>query len=144
MNAHPKSTRDFEDILPDAGLRITRPRKTILKSLADQGDHPDALEIYKRAQEADATVSLATVYRTMKLLQDKGVIRRLSFEGGPSRFEAGNSEHHDHIVDVETGQVIEFRSEEIERLQEQIANKLGYEIVSHRLELYARRRTPRK
>jgi Fur family ferric uptake transcriptional regulator len=135
-----KSTRGFEEVLRDAGLRITRPRKAILRLLCSQGDHPDAVEIYRRAKEADASVSLATVYRTMKVLQDKGAIRRLTFEGGPSRFEAANRAHHDHIVDVETGQVIEFRSEEIERLQEEIANELGYEIVSHRLELYARRR----
>ena len=140
MTANPRTTREFEDLLREAGLRITQPRKTILRSIADQGDHPDALEIYRRAKETDASVSLSTVYRTMKVLQDKGAIRRLSFEGGPSRFEPADGAHHDHLVDVETGQVIEFRSEEIERLQEEIASKLGYEIVSHRLELYARRR----
>jgi Fur family ferric uptake transcriptional regulator len=140
VSGGPKHNRDFEGILRDAGLRVTGPRKTILRSIADQGDHPDALEIYRRAKQADAGVSLATVYRTMKVLQDKGAIRRLSFEGGPSRFEPADSEHHDHIVDVETGQVIEFRSEEIERLQEEVASKLGYEIISHRLEIYARRR----
>ena len=143
MNDDQRGSRDFAQLLRDAGLRITRPRKTILKTIADQGDHPDALEIYRRAKETDASVSLSTVYRTMKILQDKGAIRRHAFEGGPSRFEPADRAHHDHIVDVDTGQVIEFRSEEIERLQEEIASKLGYEIVSHRLELYARRRRPK-
>ena len=144
MKEDPKGPRDFAQLLRDAGLRITRPRKTILKTIADQEDHPDALEIYRRARETDASVSLSTVYRTMKVLQDKGAIHRHAFEGGPSRFEPADRVHHDHIVDVETGQVIEFRSEEIERLQEKIASELGYEIVSHRLELYARRRKPTK
>lgn len=143
MNQDQRASRDFAQLLRDAGLRITRPRKTILKTIADQGDHPDALEIYRRAKETDASVSLSTVYRTMKILQDKGAIRRHAFEGGPSRFEPADRAHHDHIVDVDTGQVIEFRSEEIERLQEKIASKLGYEIVFHRLELYARRRKRR-
>ena len=143
MNEDQRGSCDFAQLLRDAGLRITRPRKTILKTIADQGDHPDALEIYRRAKETDASVSLSTVYRTMKILQDKGAIRRHAFEGGPSRFEPADRAHHDHIVDVDTGQVIEFRSEEIERLQEKIASKLGYEIVFHRLELYARRRKPK-
>jgi Fur family ferric uptake transcriptional regulator len=140
VDENPKGTRDFEQLLRDAGLRITRPRKTILRTIVEQGDHPDALEIYRRAKESDANVSLSTVYRTMKALQDKGAIRRHAFEGGKSRFEPTDRAHHDHIVDVDTGQVIEFRSEQIEQLQEEIARQLGYEIVSHRFELYVRRR----
>ena len=111
--------------------------------LADEHEHPDAIGIYRKAREADASVSLATVYRTLKVLQDKGAIRRHLFEGGASRFESADRPHHDHIVDVDTGEIIEFRSEQIERLQDEIAGLLGYEIVSHRLELYARRRRPK-
>lgn len=142
MKEDASGTGDFEQLLRKAGLRITGPRKAILRSIADQEDHPDALEIYRRAKQTDSSVSLSTVYRTMRILQDRGAVRRHAFEGGPSRFEPADRAHHDHIVDVETGQVIEFRSEEIERLQKEIARKLGYEIVSHRLELYARRRRP--
>ena len=133
---------DYEAILRNAGVRITRPRRTILAILADGEDHPDALEIFRRAAEIDPAISLSTVYRTMKLLEEKGAIQRHVFEGGPSRFEQAAGRHHDHLIDVDTGDVVEFRSDRIERLQEEIARELGYELVSHRLELYARRRKP--
>ena len=121
-------------------MRITRPRKVILSILADAGDHPDALEIFKRAVEIDSGISLSTVYRTMKLLEGVGAIHRHAFEGGPSRFEPAGVEHHDHLIDLDTGDVIEFHSERIEELQQEIARELGYDIVHHRLELYGRRR----
>lgn len=140
MASDRKSERDYEGLLREAGVRITRPRKAILRILAEGGDHPDALDIFRRATEIDASVSLSTVYRTMKLLQDKGAIHRHAFEGGPSRFEHADSPHHDHIIDMDTGDVIEFRSEKIEQLQDEIARSLGYEIVFHRLELYGRKR----
>lgn len=127
-------------MLRDAGVRITRPRKTILRILSEDGDHPDALAIFRRAAAIDAEISLATVYRTMKLLEDRGAIHRHAFEGGPARFEKAGSPHHDHIIDMDTGDVVEFRSEKIERLQDEIARAFGYEIVSHRLELYGRKR----
>ncbi|MBO0664328.1 transcriptional repressor [Jiella sp. MQZ9-1] len=133
-------TSDFEAVLRGAGLRITRQRRVILAILAEGGDHPDALALFRRAARQDPTISLSTVYRTMKVLEEKGAIQRHTFEGGPARFEHVDSQHHDHLIDLDTGAVIEFRSDRIERLQEEIAKELGYEIVSHRLELYGRRR----
>ena len=103
-------------------------------------DHPDALEIFRRAVAVDASISLSTVYRTMKLLGDMGAIHRHAFEGGPSRFEHATGDHHDHLIDIETGDVIEFKSDRIEQLQDEIAKSLGYDIVHHRLELYGRKR----
>lgn len=131
---------DYERLLRDAGVRITRPRKIILKILAERDDHPDAMAIFRRAVRLDDSISLSTVYRTMKLLEDKGAIQRHAFEGGPSRFEPADSDHHDHLIDVDTGAVIEFHSEKIEQLQDEIAQSLGYEIIRHRLELYGRKK----
>mgnify|MGYP001951103768 FL=1 len=112
----------------------------ILAILAEGGDHPDALALFRRAARQDPSISLSTVYRTMKVLEERGAIQRHTFEGGPARFEQADGAHHDHLIDLDTGAVIEFRSERIEKLQEEIAAELGYEIVSHRLELYGRRR----
>lgn len=131
---------DYETILRKAGVRITRPRKIILKILADHDDHPDAMAIFRRAVRLDDSISLSTVYRTMKLLEDMGAIQRHAFEGGPSRFEPADGAHHDHLIDLDTGQVIEFHSEKIEQLQDEIAKSLGYKIVHHRLELYGRKK----
>ena len=131
---------DYETALREAGMRITRPRRIILGILAQAGDHPDAMEIFRRAVEVDKGISLSTVYRTMKLLENIGAIHRHAFEGGPSRFEPAAGEHHDHLIDIDTGDVIEFQSDRIEQLQHEIAGALGYEIVHHRLELYGRRR----
>lgn len=133
--------RDYERALRAAGVRITRQRRTILRILSEADDHPDAMELYRRATAVDASISLTTVYRTLKLLAEKGEIHRHAFEGGPSRFEHADSAHHDHLIDLDTGQVIEFRSDKIERLQRQIARELGYDIVHHRLELYGRKRS---
>ncbi len=133
---------DSETILRDAGVRITRQRRTILRILDQDGDHPDALEIFRRASAIDPSISLSTVYRTMRLLEEKGAIHRHAFGGGPSRFEQAGGGHHDHLIDIETGAVMEFRSDTIEALQDEIARRLGYEIVSHRLELYGRKRRP--
>lgn len=132
--------RDYESELRKAGVRLTKPRLAILKTLREMDDHPDAMEIFKRAVKIDQTISLATVYRTMKLLEELGAVHRHSFEGGPARFENADGEHHDHIIDLDTGDVIEFHSEKIELLQQQIADELGYDIVHHRLELYGRKR----
>ncbi len=131
---------DYERRLRQAGVRITRPRKVILDLLSEMEDHPDAMEIYRRAIACDPTISLSTVYRTMKLLEGFGAIQRHAFEGGPSRFEQAGGEHHDHLIDIETGDVIEFKSDRIEALQDEIARRLGYDIVHHRLELYGRKR----
>ena len=132
---------DFEGALRQAGVRITRQRKVILQVLQEAADHPDAMEVYRRAQIRDSSVSLTTVYRTLKLLQERGDIHRHSFEGGPSRFENADQVHHDHLIDLDTGQVVEFQSEKIEALQREIARELGYDLVHHRLELYGRKRT---
>jgi Fur family ferric uptake transcriptional regulator len=140
MMKRPQKRLDYEKELRKAGVRITRPRRTILGILSQTDDHPDALEIFRRAVAIDSTISLSTVYRTMKLLGDLGAIRRHAFEGGPSRFEHATGEHHDHLIDIETGDVIEFKSDRIEQLQDEIAKSLGYDIVHHRLELYGRKR----
>jgi Fur family transcriptional regulator, ferric uptake regulator len=136
-------TRDYEGTLRRAGVRITRPRRIILGILNEAGDHPDAMEIFRRAVEMDGSISLSTVYRTMKLLESHGAIHRHAFEGGPSRFEPADGDHHDHLIDIETGDVIEFHSRRIEELQQEIARELGYDIVRHRLELYGRKRKRR-
>lgn len=131
---------DYERMLRKAGIRITRPRRIILAILSSGEGHPDALEIFKRASAEDGSISLSTVYRTMKLLEGLGAIHRHAFEGGPSRFENAGGEHHDHLIDLDTGDVIEFKSDRIEQLQHEIARSLGYDIVHHRLELYGRKR----
>ncbi|MRG54327.1 manganese uptake regulator, Fur family [Phyllobacterium sp. YR620] len=135
MNQKP----DYEKELRNAGIRITRPRRIILDILTSTEDHPDAMKIFHRASEIDDSISLSTVYRTMNLLEEMGAIHRHAFSGGPSRFEQAHGEHHDHLIDIDTGAVIEFKSEKIEQLQEEIARSLGYDIVHHRLELYARK-----
>ena len=127
-------------LLRNAGVRLTRPRKIILKILSEGDDHPDVMDIFRRTIRLDDNISLSTVYRTMKLLEDKGAIQRHAFEGGPSRFEPVDSGHHDHLIDLDTGDVIEFHSERIEQLQDEIARSLGYEIIHHRLELYGRKK----
>lgn len=134
---------DYERTLRDAGVRITRPRRIILGILSETAGHPDAMEIFQQATAIDANISLSTVYRTMKLLEEQGAIHRHAFDGGPSRFETAEGEHHDHLIDIETGDVIEFQSDRIEELQKEIARALGYDIVHHRLELYGRKRAKR-
>jgi Fur family ferric uptake transcriptional regulator len=131
--------RNYEEELRQAGVRITRPRRIILGILSETEDHPDALAIFRRAVTLDSSISLSTVYRTMKLLETVGAIRRHAFEGGPSRFEQASGAHHDHLIDIDTGDVVEFRSDRIEKLQDEVARALGYEIVHHRLELYGRK-----
>jgi Fur family ferric uptake transcriptional regulator len=135
-------TERLEAMLREAGLRITRQRRIILEILEESDGHPDAAQIFARASARDGHISLATVYRTMKALAESGAIQRHAFEGGPARFEQAQSVHHDHLIDLETGEVIEFTSDRIEMLQEEIAARLGYEIVHHRLELYGRRIKP--
>ncbi|MEM7545857.1 MAG: Fur family transcriptional regulator [Pseudomonadota bacterium] len=131
---------NLENALRKDGVRITRQRSALLKVLAEASDHPDATELHRRAREIEETVSLATVYRTLTALEAQGVVQRLAFEGAPARFETTDAPHHDHIIDVETGDVIEFRSEKIEALQALIAEELGYDVVHHRLELYCKKK----
>lgn len=125
--------------LREDGVRITRQRAALLDVLARADDHPDAPELHRRAQAVDDSVSLATVYRTLSVLERQGVVNRLQFEGEAARFETTDLPHHDHIIDIDSGEVIEFSSPKIERLQALIAAELGYEVVRHRLELYCRK-----
>ncbi|WP_265516045.1 Fur family transcriptional regulator [Nitratireductor luteus] len=143
MNETAGPQKDYEQDLRRAGVRITRPRQVILRILSKTDDHPDAMEIFQRASEVDPSISLSTVYRTMKLLEEKGAIHRHAFEGGRARFEQAGGEHHDHLIDIDTGDVIEFHSTRIEALQDEIAKSLGYDIVHHRLELYGKKRRKR-
>jgi Fur family transcriptional regulator, ferric uptake regulator len=121
------------------GVRITRQRAALLAVLAQAEDHPDASELHRRAREIDESVSLSTVYRTLTVLEDQSVVQRHAFEGAPARFETADAPHHDHIIDLDTGNVMEFYSDRIERLQAEIAAEHGYEVVRHRLELYCRK-----
>ena len=139
MEIFDKQAGQMEQALREEGVRVTRQRKALLHVLAEAEDHPDANELHRRAQEIDETVSLATVYRTLSVLQDQGVIHRHAFEGGGARFETADVPHHDHIIDIDTGAVMEFSSDKIEQLQAEIAKELGYEVVHHRLELYCRK-----
>ena len=137
-----RATR-LEQALRDAGVRVTRQRAALLRVIAGSEDHPDAAELHRRAEAAGAGVSLATVYRTLTTLQTQGVIDKLEFQGEPARWEAADQHHHDHMIDVDSGEVVEFADDRIERLQAEIAAEMGYEIVHHRLELYVRRRRER-
>jgi Fur family ferric uptake transcriptional regulator len=118
------------------GLRMTGQRRVIAEVLDRAEDHPDVEELHRRAAEIDPRVSLATVYRTVKLFQDNDIIERHDFRAGRSRYEAAPERHHDHLIDVTSGKVIEFANPEIERLQNRIASELGFRLVGHRLELY--------
>lgn len=131
--------KELEAALRKAGVRLTRQRAALLRVIAASEDHPDAAELHARAEAAGAGVSLATVYRTLTTLQAQGVIEKLEFQDQPARWEAADQCHHDHMIDVETGEVMEFTHDRIERLQAEIAAEMGYEIVHHRLELYVRR-----
>jgi len=124
----------------ERGLRMTDQRRIIAKVLSDANDHPDAEEVYARATALDPKISLATVYRTVRLFDEAGIIETHDFRDGRARYELAEGEHHDHLIDVQTGDVIEFVNEEIERLQEKIAEKFGYELVDHRMELYGRKK----
>jgi len=121
----------------EKGLRMTEQRRTVARVLAEATDHPDVEELHRRAAAVDERISLATVYRTVKLFEDEGILERHDFRDGRSRYEQASETHHDHLIDVESGDIIEFRDEEIERLQEAIARRLGYRLVDHRLELFA-------
>jgi Fur family transcriptional regulator, ferric uptake regulator len=118
------------------GLRLTEQRRTIAQVLEDADDHPDVEELYARASAVDPRISLATVYRTVKLFEESGILEKLDFRDGRARYEDADRDHHDHLIDLHSGEVIEFVDEEIEALQDKIARKLGYELKGHRMELY--------
>jgi Fur family ferric uptake transcriptional regulator len=138
MDAAPTSD-EHEALLRRAGLRVTRQRLIILEILLRAQGHPDAAAIFEEAAARDSRISLATVYRTVKALEESGAIQRHAFGHGPARFEQTTAGHHDHLIDIDTGEVVEFTSDRIEAIQAEIAARLGYEIVHHRLELYGRK-----
>jgi Fur family ferric uptake transcriptional regulator len=119
------------------GMRMTEQRRVVARVLSASADHPDVEELYRRCAKVDDRISIATVYRTVKLFEDSGIIERHDFREGRARYEQIPDTHHDHLINLRTGEVIEFRSEEIEKLQAEVARRLGYRLVDHRLELYA-------
>ena len=132
-----KELSAIEQACAAKGMRMTEQRRVIARVLGASQDHPDVEELYRRAVKIDDKISISTVYRTVKLFEDAGIIERHDFREGRSRYEQVPDEHHDHLIDVNNGNVIEFRSEEIERLQEESARRHGFKLVGHRLELYA-------
>lgn len=129
--------KTLEELCVERGMRMTGQRRVIAGVLQDAYDHPDVEELYRRAVAIDGNISISTVYRTVKLFEDLGIIEKHEFRDGRARYEPIPDEHHDHLIDVKSGDVIEFRNARIEALQEEIARELGYRIVDHRLELYA-------
>ena len=126
----------IEDRCLEKGLKMTEQRRVIARVLSEADDHPDAAEVYRRAADLDPRISMATVYRTIRLFEDCNVLERLNFGDGRVRYEEASREHHDHLIDVKSGKIIEFQNTEIERLQREVAREFGYELVDHRLELY--------
>lgn len=127
---------DLEQLCAERGLRITEQRRVIARVLSESEDHPDVEQLHRRAAAIDARISIATVYRTVRLFEEAGILDRHDFGDGRARYEAAPEAHHDHLIDVETGKVVEFVDPELEALQKQIAEKLGYRLVDHRMELY--------
>jgi len=119
------------------GMRMTEQRRVIARVLSASADHPDVEELYRRCAEIDDRISISTVYRTVKLFEDAGIIERHDFREGRARYEQMREDHHDHLINLRTGEVVEFKSEEIEKLQSEVARRLGFRLVDHRLELYA-------
>ena len=126
----------IEKLCLEKNMRMTEQRRVIARVLSTASDHPDVEELHRRSHAVDPHISIATVYRTVRLFEEAGIIDRLDFRDGRSRYEEHTDEHHDHLIDMKTGKVVEFVDEEIEALQEAIARKLGYKLVDHRLELY--------
>ena len=132
----------IEDKCIAKGVKLTEQRKIIAKVISEskelygESDHPDVDELYKRVSKIDSKISIATVYRTVKLLEESGILTKHDFKGGKARYEQINESHHDHLIDIKTGEIIEFVDEEIEELQKKIADKYGYKLVDHKLELY--------
>ena len=127
---------DLEQLCADRGLRITEQRRVVARVLSESEDHPDVELLHKRAAAIDPKISIATVYRTVRLFEEAGILDRHDFGDGRARYEAAPEAHHDHLIDVETGKVVEFVDPEVEALQRQIAARLGYRLVDHRMELY--------
>jgi Fur family ferric uptake transcriptional regulator len=130
-------TSRLEQLCIDKGLKMTDQRRVIARVLSEAEDHPDVEQVYRRATEIDPRISIATVYRTVRLFEEANILARHDFGDGRARYEEMPTDHHDHLIVLQTGRVIEFRNEEIERLQRKIADELGYQLVDHRLELFA-------
>ena len=135
---------DLEQLCAERGLRITDQRRVIARVLSDSDDHPDVDKVYQRASAIDANISIATVYRTVRLFEEAGILNRHDFGDGRSRYEPTTEEHHDHLIDVESGKVMEFTDPELEELQRLIAERMGYKLVDHRMELFAVPLKPRQ
>ena len=127
---------DIENKCIRKGLRLTDQRKLIAKVMSESENHPDVDELYQRVNKLDSKISIATVYRTVKLFEEAGIVAKHDFKGNKARYEQASEEHHDHLIDVNTGEIIEFVNDDIEKLQQRVAEKLGYKLVDHRLELY--------
>lgn len=133
----PLERKNIESLCASKGMRMTEQRRVIARVLAESEDHPDVEELYRRCAKVDDRISISTVYRTVRLFEDAGIIEKHDFRDGRARYETSSEAHHDHLINLRTGEVIEFQSEEIERLQAEVARKLGYKLIDHRLELYA-------
>ena len=129
-------TKTIEKKCLSKGVKLTEQRKVIAKVMSKSQDHPDVDELYNRVSKIDSKVSIATVYRTVKLFEEAGIVAKHDFRGGKARYEEISESHHDHLIDIKTGEIIEFVNEEIENLQKKVANKYGYDLVDHKLELY--------
>ncbi|MBZ0215735.1 MAG: transcriptional repressor [Fimbriimonadaceae bacterium] len=129
--------KSIEEICVDKGMRMTEQRRIIARVLSESIDHPDVEDVYRRVSRIDTGISISTVYRTVKLFEDAGILERHDFRDGRSRYEPVREEHHDHLIDLRSGNVIEFSNKDIEKLQAMVARELGYRLVDHRLELYA-------
>ena len=127
---------DIENKCIKKGVRLTDQRKLVAKIMSESDDHPDVDELHKRVSKLDSKISIATVYRTVKLFEEAGIIAKHDFKDNKARYEQTTQEHHDHLIDINTGEITEFVNEDIEKLQKQVATKLGYKLVDHRLELY--------
>tara|TARA_B100001123_G_C14768037_1_gene811521 strand:+ start:240 stop:650 length:411 start_codon:yes stop_codon:yes gene_type:complete len=127
---------DIENKCISKGVRLTDQRKLVAKVMSESKDHPDVDELHKRVNKVDSKISIATVYRTVKLFEESGIIAKHDFKGSKARYEQAPKEHHDHLIDIHTGEITEFVNEDIEKLQKKVAEKLGYKLVDHRLELY--------
>ena len=127
---------DIENKCIRRGLRLTDQRKLIAKAMSESEDHPDVDELYQKVSKLDSKISIATVYRTVKLFEEAGIVAKHDFKGNKARYEQTSDEHHDHLIDINTGEITEFVNEDIEKLQKKVAEKLGYKLVDHRLELY--------
>jgi Fur family ferric uptake transcriptional regulator len=136
---HPGNVSRIERLCVERGLKMTGQRRLIARVLSDSADHPDVEELYRRAAALDQRISIATVYRTVRLLEEKGILERRDFGGGRARFDPADRGHHHHLIDVDTGKVLEFSDVQHEALAREIAARLGFELVDHRLELFGRR-----